>query len=187
MPMKKIVCIVGMIILVSCGGTKTYTEQEQQQYELLKALVESKQFKIQSNFARPMATAALTKVSNSGLLGPGNSASHIDISTSSNFLEIEGDSVKGYFPFFGEQQIGNYPGNNRQGIEFSGIAKEYTFTENDAKQFIHIHFKIEDKNRGREQYTVFITLFPNNRSVIQINSSHRSSIEYSGTLQQLRR
>jgi hypothetical protein len=185
--MKKIAFIIGVTLLISCSSTKTYTEQDLQQYSQLKALVQSKQFTIRSNFARPMATNAFTQVANSGILGPGNSATNIDIASNSNLLKIQGDSITGYFPFFGEQQFGgSYPSSNNQGIDFKGIPKEYKVTHNDVKHSVMINFKIDDQHRANEHYNVFITVFPNKRSTIQINSTNRTSIEYSGSWQHLK-
>ncbi len=182
--MKQVFYIIVLVCLVSCGGSKTYTEQETQAYERLKELVQSKKLEIHSNFARPMATSAFTQVANSGVLGVGNTASNIDITSNSNELKIQGDSVSGFFPFFGEQQFGGgYPGSNHQGIEFNDIPEDYTVTDNDAKHSVQIRFKINDEFRNNEHYTVFITLFPNNRSTIQINSTNRTPIEFTGTLQ----
>jgi hypothetical protein len=185
--MKQIGYILVLTIILSCSGTKTYTEQDLQQYSQLKALVESKQLQIRSNFARPMATTAFMQVANSGILGPGNSATNIDIASNSNLLKIQGDSITGYFPFFGEQRFGSsYPSGNNQGIDFKGIPKDYKVTENDAKHSVTINFKINDQHRTNEHYNVFITVFPNKRSTIQINSTNRTSIEFSGSIQALK-
>uniref|UniRef100_UPI00404A5D9F DUF4251 domain-containing protein n=1 Tax=Gelidibacter sp. TaxID=2018083 RepID=UPI00404A5D9F len=185
--MKKIAFIIGVTLLISCSSTKTYTEQEQQAYQRLKDLVQTKQLKIQSNFARPMATTAFTQVANSGIFGPGNSATNIDIASNSNLLKIQGDSITGYFPFFGEQRFGgSYPSGNNQGIDFRGIPKDYKVTHNDVKHSVMINFKIDDQHRTNEHYNVFITVFPNKRSTIQINSTNRTSIEYSGSVQALK-
>ena len=187
MPMKQIIYIVGFIIILSCSGTKTYTEQELQQYSDLKALVQSKKLQIQSNFGRPLATAAFMQVANSGILGPGSTATNIDITSNSNRFTIDGDSISGYFPFFGEQRFGgSYPGSTQQGIEFNGIPKDYSVTENDAKQTVTISFKISDKYRSTENYNVSVTLFRSKKSNIQVNSTNRTSIEYSGSWQQLK-
>lgn len=184
--MKKIAYIVALAMMFGCSGAKTYTEQELQQYAQLKALVQSKQLEIHSNFARPMATTAFMQVANSGLLGLGSNASNIDITGNSNKFTIKGDSITGYFPFYGEQRFGGtYPGTNHQGIEFSGMPKDYKVTENDDKNSVVINFKIDDQYRASENYNVFITLFPNKRSTIQINSTNRTSIEYSGSWQAL--
>lgn len=181
--MKTIGYILVMALLIGCGNSRTYTEQDNQAYQRLKELVQGKKFEIHSNFARPMATNALTQIANTGILGVGNSASNIDISGNSNELKIHGDSISGYLPFFGEQRFGGgYPGSNHQGIEFNDIPNDYIVGENDDKHSVRINFEIDDEYRTNEHYNIFITLFPNNRSSIQINSTNRTSIEYSGTL-----
>ena len=171
---------------MSCGNSRTYTDQDNQNYQQLKDVVNSRKFDIHSNFARPLATNSFSQVVNSGVLGAGNTASNIDISGNSNAFRIQGDSISGYFPYFGEIQFGGgYPGSNHQGIEFNDIPKDYSVTENDLKHSVEIKFGIKDKFRSNEHYTVFITVFPSNRSTIQINSSNRTSIEYSGTLKRI--
>src|SRR5690606_3427725 len=128
------------------------------------------------------ATAAVTQVINSGILGPGNTGTNINITSNSNLLKIEGDSITGYFPFFGEQQFGgSYPNGNNQGIEFSGISKDYKVTENDTKNSVVIGFKILDKHRASEHYNVSVTLFPNKSSINQVISTSSKEIEYSGS------
>lgn len=185
--MKHIALTIFAILLISCSNTKTYTEQDNQAFQSLKDMVMAKNFEIQSNFARPMASAAFTQVANTNILGVGNTATNIDISSNSNNLTIKGDTINGYFPFFGEQQFGGgYPGMNHQGIEFNDVPEDYKVTINDDKHTVSINFKMDDQYRTHERYNVFITLFPNKRSTIQINSTNRTSIEYSGTVRGLK-
>jgi hypothetical protein len=174
------------ILLTGCGNTKTYTEQEQQAFQNLKDMVTAQNFEIESDFARPMATTAFMQVANTNILGPGNSASQIDINNNSNKLTVKGDTISGYFPYFGEQRFGGgYPGTNHQGIEFKDVPENYKMTFNDDKHIVNINFSIEDQYRTNENYNVFITLFPNKRSTIQINSTNRTSIEFSGEFKAL--
>ncbi len=187
MVMKHLLHILLFGILASCGVNRIYTEQENQSYQQLKDLVHSKKLEIRSDNARPLATSSFSRVANTGILGAGNSAANIDISGNSNALRIVGDSVSGYFPYYGEIQTGGgYPGTNHQGIEFSGIPKNYKVVENDTKHIVEIQFQLEDQFRNNEHYTIFITLFPSMRSTIQINSTNRTSIEYLGMLQNIK-
>jgi hypothetical protein len=181
MVMKYGVYILMAFFLMNCGNTKTYTEQEQQEYQNLKDMITSQKLEIQSDYARPMANSGLMQVANTNILGSGNSANNINISGNSNILTIKGDSISGYFPYFGEVQFGGgYPGSNHQGIEFKDVPEDYQMIVNDEKHTVNINFKIDDQYRNNEHYNVFITLFPNNRSIVQVNSTNRSSIEYSG-------
>jgi hypothetical protein len=150
-------------------------------------MVSKKNFEIESNFARPMPSMAFMQVANTNILGPGNTASQINLNNNPNNLTIKGDTISAYFPYFGEVQFGGagYNNANSNGIEFKDVPRDYTMEVNEKKHNIVINFRIEDKNRNNEQYNVFITLFRNKRSSIQINSSSRTSIEYSGFAQSI--
>lgn len=179
--MKRSIFIFIAILLTACGNTRTYTEQEQRSFQDVKDMVSAQNLEITSSFARPTTSAAFNELANSGVLGVGNTANNIDISGNSNNLTIKGDSISGFFPFFGELQFGGGTiGSNHQGIEFKDKPEDYRVTVNDIKHRIEITFSIDDQYRNTERYNVRITLFQNKSSDIQINSTNRSSIEYSG-------
>ncbi|MEO6347483.1 MAG: DUF4251 domain-containing protein [Aquaticitalea sp.] len=185
--MKYVIYMVALVLITNCSGTKQFTEQENQAFASLKSLVASKKFKIESYKASALASAAFTQVVNSGLLGPGNNASWIDITSNSNYLTIKGDTISAFLPFYGEQHLGgSYPGSNHEGIEFNNAAEDYKVTENDAKHTVMVQFTIDDRYRNIEHYNVFITLFPNNHSDIQVLSSSRSSMEFTGNVEVLK-
>lgn len=181
--MKQLAYLGILIIMASCGSAKEFTDADNRAYDNLKAMVSDRQFEIISTTARPMATAAFSQLANSGILQPGSTISNIDITTNANSLKVENDSISGYFPYFGEQRFGGgYPGNTHQGIEFSDVPKNYEVTTDDSKHIVNITFKIDDDYRNNENYNVYITLYPNNRSTISINSTNRTVIEYSGSV-----
>ena len=185
--MKYSIYIFLLILITSCSGTKQFTEQENQAYIGLKNMVATKQLHIQSYKASAMASVAFSQVASTGILGPGNSASWIDITSNSNYLNIKNDSISAFLPFYGEQHFGGgYSNGNHEGIEFNNAPKDYKVTENDSKHSVTIQFAIDDQYRSIEHYNVFITLFPNNRSDIQILSSNRSSMGYTGSVEELK-
>lgn len=183
--MKNTLYFLMLFMVFGCGNTKSFTEQEDLAYQQLQALVNSRQVKINSDWARPTATNAFYQVANTGILGPGNNASNINIQSIGNNLTIKGDTVVAYLPYYGEQNFGGTPGSNHQGIEFNTIPDDYKVTTNDAKHAVDISFKIEDAYRGNESYNVFIRLFPNNSSTMRIQSSNRTAIEFSGHVKAL--
>lgn len=169
-----------LAMLLSCGSHKEFTEQDNQDYQRLQKLVASKSFEIISTSAMPMASASFSKVANSNILGPGNNAGNIDITSNSNRLVVKGDSIRGFLPFFGDQNFGGGYNGNHSGIEFKDVPENYKVTLNDKKHAVDIRFKIADEYRSSERYDIMITLFPNNRSSIRVQSTTRSSIEYAG-------
>lgn len=172
-------------MLMGCGSNKEFTEQDHQAYRNLQDLVASKSFKIVSNSATPRASAAFTRVANSNILGPGSSANNIDITTNTNYLTVKGDSILGFLPYYGEQNFGGGYNGNHSGIEFKDVPKEYEVINNDKKHSVDILFKIDDQYRNSDRYDIRITLYPNNRSNIRVQSTSRSSIEYLGRVSKL--
>jgi len=163
-------------ILISCASTsKTMgTKTESQQ---LVELVSKKHFEIHSDRAMPMATASLNSISNAGLFPPGSSAGQISLIGNPNYLKVMGDSVAIYLPYFGERQMGGGYNNNGPGIKFEGVPQDMEITKDEENQRSNIRFKIKD---GSETFNIDVTLFPNLNSMINVNSSQRFPIRYSG-------
>ena len=183
----KVLAYLGVLLMIfSCGGTKNYTDEENRAYENLQNLVNSKRFEIISNRARPMATLALQQLANANMLGPGNTAGSIDITSNANFLKMKGDSVSAFFPFYGEQNFGGGSyGGNHLGIEFDAVPENYDVRFDDEKHRANIRFKTKDTYRSNEFYNIYITIFSNYRSVIQVQSTSRTAIEFTGAVKPL--
>ena len=125
----------------------------------------------------PLTTNSLNQISNAGLLPPGSVANRINLIGNANYLRIKGDSISAFLPYFGERQLAGGYNNNNVGIQFNGIPKEYSVTKDEKKQQHNIRFNI---NNNTENFQVYITVFPNMTATMNINSSHRFAISYSG-------
>ncbi len=165
-------------VLWSCGSTSKTMGANAQTQEL-DELVSKKHFEIQSDRAMPTATASLNSISNAGLFPPGSSASQVSLIGNSNYLKIMGDSVAVYLPYFGERQMGGGYNKDGPGIKFEGVPKSMEITKDKEKQRYDIRFKMKDDS---ETFNVNITLFPNLNSIIDLNSSQRFPIRYSGSV-----
>ena len=174
-------------LIFSCGSSGSLSEKDEQAYQNLKSLVDSKQLTISSHTARPMVTTAFQQVANTNILGVGNTSSNISIIGNVNNLHIHGDSISGFLPFYGEQNFGggSYGAGGHQGIEFKGVPEGYEITENKGKKSIQLQFQIDDQYRTNERYNIYVTLYANNTSNIRVLSTNRSSIEYIGTVKAL--
>ncbi len=161
-----------LAILGACGSGKSNVTPEQ--ISALNELVSSKYYKIESDWAYPQATMAMQQVS--GMLGPGNNASNINLMSNSNFLKIEGDSITSYLPYFGERQMNVGYGGYDSRIEFNGIMTDYS-THVNKDNSISVTF---DAVSNSENFSVYITLWPNLNTEMVLNSSFRNSIRYSG-------
>lgn len=175
--MKRFVFLVSMIfVLFGCASSKNATQAE---IDNLNALVESKTFEIEAEWAEPQATNAMTQIANAGMLPTGSNAGNINLIGNSNFFRMKKDTVAAYLPYFGERQMGGSYGGRDIGIEFEGVPENLVISE-DKENSYKISFKIKDKNTTTENYNVIVRLYPSLSSTIYVNSSQKNSIRYRG-------
>ncbi|WP_373519372.1 DUF4251 domain-containing protein [Pricia sp.] len=165
----------------SCGSSSKLTD-DNGAGQALDSLVSQRRFEVRSDWAMPMATASMNSISNSGLLPPGSSAGQISLIGNANYLKMMGDSVAIYLPYFGERQMGGGYDNDGPGIEFEGIPEDMKVSKNDAKQRYDIRFSMKDDS---ENFNVNLSLYQNLSSMINVNSSQRFPIRYSGTVDKI--
>lgn len=170
--------LLGLLLLIatfSCkSGAESFTAAEMNE---LDELIKSKAIEFEADWAIPFATNSLNQISNANLLPPGSSASRINLNGNPNFLKIKGDSVSAYLPYYGERQFGVVYNNSNVGIQFNGILEDYEVEKDEEKQSYKIRFKVSATS---DYYNVFITVFPNLRTYIDINSNQRLIISYQG-------
>ena len=173
--------ILIFIIVCFTYTMSSFAQNKEDDAKRLQHLIESQSFLIVSNWASPNATSSTNFIANSGLLPLGSSANNISLIGNTNYVKFIGDQVIGYLPFYGERQIGGGYNIRDNGISFEGIPEDLKIKEG-RKGSYKISFRINDKNKESESYNVFIKLFPNHRSNISINTSHRTGINYSGAI-----
>ncbi|WP_203258342.1 DUF4251 domain-containing protein [Hyunsoonleella ulvae] len=179
--MKKIYLLLlfVMLITVSCKTSKATTTDEQ--HEAFKTLIASQEFTIESDWAYPQLTNAMTQVLNSLNTWTNNNGGSVNLIGNANFLTIKGDSVTSYLPYFGERQMQVGYGGTDSAIQFNGLME---------------NLKIEDGKKGSkimsfmaksnsENFNVIITMFPNHESQITLNGNSRFFIRYSGQVMKI--
>lgn len=168
--------VVLSVLLGSCASLPSGKASSSDLAEL-EEKVENRNFNLVSNWAFPLMTQGITSVANSGLLLPGSSANRIDIMGNVNYFKVRGDSVLISLPYFGERQIGGGYADRDVGIRFEGVPQDYLV----KKEGDQINIEINVKDRS-ETLRFNLFLFPSGKAEINMNSSHRSSIRYSGRL-----
>ncbi len=172
-------CSVVVVMVSSCKSSQTAVTP--QQLEGFSQLVDSKAFRIESEWAHPQLTSAFSQRLVSQLLLPGNTASAINLVGNPNFLTINGDSIASYLPYFGQRQLRVAYGGTDGSISLKGPMQDYTVkTNKDESRTITF---TADSNT--EAIDVIIRVFPNLKADISINSATRQPIQYSGRLQTL--
>lgn len=177
--MKQLKFIGLLVLFVGCASSsKTYTVSDRDTSEL-DSLMASKSFQILSDWAQPQVTNAVAQLGNAGLFPPGSNASNISLIGNANYFKIEGEVLSGYFPYYGERQMGGAYNSNNTQIEFEGVPLEYELKRG-KKDSYEMRFSINDKNSSTENYQVTVQVYPNLSSVIRVFSSHRFPIRYKG-------
>lgn len=182
--MKRLNIIV-LIMLWCCIGCKSSKSTlTPAQVESFNNLVTSKAFEIESDYAYPRVTNAMSQILNSQLfIANGSNASVVNLIGNANFLKIKGDSVFSYLPYFGERQMQiDYSAADGGAIQLKSVMKDYKVEQNkdDSKT---ISFSASSNN---ENFDVFIRLFQNLSSEMVLNSVSRFSIRYQGKVSPLK-
>lgn len=174
--MKTLVYFLLILCCLACasGKTASTTTEEDKVFE---SIIKDEPFEIQSNWAQPLVTTAFSQVS--GLLPPGSTAGNISLVGNTNYLQINDSIVKAFLPYYGERRQGGEYGSSKTGIEFEGVPQDFK-TNRGKRNSYEIRFNIKDKNSRSENYTVYVQVFPNLSSSINVNSSHRTGISYRG-------
>jgi len=106
--MKKL-GILCCLLLMSCGIAKNTVTEEKA--TALKKLIDSKNFNIVSHTAMPMAGIAMQQLTNSNLLGTGNTANNIDLTTNANYFKVTNlGELSVSLPFYGETRSTRFYG-----------------------------------------------------------------------------
>ena len=173
---RSIAVLSFLYFLIGCGSSNVGAPADN---KLIDGLINKKSFEIVSQSATPQNTMAINAVANSGLLAPGDTSGLINLIGNVNYLRVHGDSISAYLPFFGERRMGVVYGSQNGGISFDGTPTNYV-VKNGKKNAREIRFTINDEENETEHYRVLIYMYPNLRTTININSTHRTSMTYRG-------
>ncbi len=94
------------------------------------------------------------------------------------YLTVAKDSVNAYLPYFGVR----YSGGEFGGIELDGPLNDYGVVNDDGKKRIIINFTVQ--NTG-ESLDITLSIFKNGNSQLAVRSSQRSSMDYSGKINEI--
>lgn len=177
---KSLSCLfICFLLVVSCTTSKSTASPED--LKVLKSLVSSRQFQIESNWAFPQPSAALQQVLNSGLMPSLNSSGSINLVGNANYLKFSNDSISSYLPFYGERRMNAGYGQNDGAIKLEGLIKNYMLTlEKDGSYTISF-----DAKSDSETYQVSLRLFPNLRTDMLLTGVYRAPIRYSGEVKRI--
>lgn len=162
------------ILLMSCGSTKNKVKLED--ITKVKTIIENDTIRIEADWAYPQNAALM---SNTGLLPVGSSGGSINLIGNPNYLIKKGDSLSIELPYYGEQRMGAGYNSSNNGISFSGKPEETEYIFSADK---NTHEYLFNVNRKSENLNIRVIIYPNLKTEIRVNSSHRTSISYKGNV-----
>lgn len=132
-------------------------EKKEQKEKAVKELIDQRQFSIEVDRALPMTGRAVNL-------------------TSSYSLEVRGDSVISYLPYFGRAY--NLPYGGGEGLRFEEQLTDYDLSY-DKKGTAKIKFESRTKE---DNFTFNVEVFPNGRSTINVTPVNRQGITFHGEI-----
>lgn len=177
--MKSFQIIILLVVISFFSCKSASSKASDAQIKTLKNLVESKRFKIESDWAYPQTTRAVQQVLNAGLIQPGSTSGAINLIGNPNFLTISGDSITSYLPYFGERQINVSYGGKDAAIQLDTNIENYKISNGKHGSYI-ISCNAESKS---EHFNIIIELFPSLKSNIRLIGATRNPISYSGRVE----
>lgn len=174
----RIAIVTFLVLFMSCASSKNRATE----FEInsLEKVVSSKKIEAQFDFANPLSFNNVQGIEN--LLPPGSTLGNINLMGNANYLRIKNDSVSMDLPYFGEQQM--YRGfSSNGGIKFNGIPRKVKQEYNSKKAAYILKYWL---NTEIESYTLILTLYASKKAVLNVNSSHITSINYNGDWQELK-
>jgi hypothetical protein len=145
------------IVLFGCSSAKGLTKEEKAAKEaLLKQAVEKREFVVKVDRMLPL-----------------NGRSQV--LTSPYSLEISGDRVKSYLPYFGRAYSVPYGGG--EGLSFESAITDYTSAV-DSKGKTTVEFQARTKE---DRHSFRIEIFPGGSASINVTSVNRQAISFRGS------
>jgi hypothetical protein len=145
------------MIMTGCSSTKGLTKEEKAAKEAaLREAIEKREFTVDVNRMSPMSGRSQAL-------------------TSPYSLEIKGDRVKSYLPYYGRAYSVPYGGGD--GLNFEAEITGYKLSY-DAKGKAVVEFETKTKE---DRYGFRLEIFPNGSTSIHVTSVNRQAISFQGT------
>lgn len=156
--MKSHVVIWSLVVLIftsACSSLKTAPEKVSE----ITNKIDNKDFTIRFNYANPIQMQQIAL-------------------TSEYTLTIKGDSVIAFLPYYGVAYVAPF-NSSEGGIKFASNMLNYSKSLNKKGDGWDIRFKI---NSSAYHYNLFLSVYQNGNSTLQVNSYERDPISFYGEM-----
>lgn len=155
-----ILTVMGVLVLVACSSLTPAEKAERQakRAQAVEQALAARHYRVSVNMMYPRRGKAKTVSSDYG-------------------LEVKGDTLVSYLPYFGRAY--NVPYGGGKGLNFTE-----TFTEYHSQKLSNGATQVLIKVKNEEDvYNFTLEIFDNGSTSIDLNSRERESINYSGNME----
>lgn len=156
MIMRRIILVLMALFTLAAGAQKGVSKKAQRA-EAVEKVLASKHFVVDVSMTYPQGSAAVP-------------------ATSDYSLEVRGDTLVSYLPYFGRAY--NIPYGGGKGLNFSAPIGSY-HAARDAKGLTRIRIVVGNEE---DTYTYNLEVFDNGRATIDVIANEREPISYGGEL-----
>lgn len=161
-----------LLVLLGACASNNYSKQE---IYNLKNAVSSKEFELNFESANPYSSSSLNAINT--LLPVGRRSGNISIIGNINYFKIIRDSLSIDLQYFGERHLVEHYNEKDNTINFKGKFNKEELQYNTKKKAYELKFWFKN---NQESCWVNLTLFPNKKAFMILNSNARSGISYTG-------
>jgi hypothetical protein len=169
------VLLIGLVACKSADVAPYSTEEA----ALVEKNLSNGKYTVELEWARPLNTAEMSRLYSSNMLPAISQSGQINILDSANYIKKVSDSLSFYLPYFGTRQVSVNPADSNSALRFEGVPVSYQVNFNQRKQFHTVNTKVKSKT---ETLNLSIQVYKSKKVQVNVNSSHRTSISYTGKI-----
>lgn len=170
-----LVAIVLVLTTSTSGCDSGKAAASAEQMAALDQQLKSNQWRLEVEFAMPMASPEYVSAANLGVTqARGSSVTNVNLTGEGYYLEMRGDSIKAYLPYYGRRDNVTRVGG-RGGIELDTEYTEYKIRNSRSGKTLE--FFARD---GYERFRFLMELSPSGRTEVSVFSPQRDVIRYRG-------
>lgn len=163
--MRRTVFIWGIAAaLVGCGSSQNAVERQTKEQKLETQVtdsVNSRSFTVTFDYVQPRNMI---------------SAHYL---TSTYYVKLKDDSVWSKLPYFGRAYRADISNTGRSPLSFVSAVQKVTVKRGRKKDYV-VYLKLRN---GNEWFDYYLNVFPNGKSTLNVSSSDRESISFTGQME----
>ena len=156
--MKKLVLMLIAVLAAGCATQQEKAAQMAEKAAVVKKSIDSHRYVVEVRTMHPMRGGSVQV-------------------TSDFTLQMKGDTLVSYLPYFGRAY--NVPYTGGKGLNFTALVEDYTQLRNDKKELTQVSFVCRN---DEDHYRYVLNIYDNGEVDINLTSRNRERISYNGVM-----